>query len=125
MVYNRPIWRITEMLARRKSPRRSQRSPRAAEASIFGESLDEHVELARRTRLEGGSVEDVLTALRAGGASQATSLAAIREVESGTLGEWKQILDQSETWADQRASNETLRDEVIEAVEEPDSDDPR
>lgn len=118
------------MLARRKSARQSQRSPRAAQVSIFGEGFDAHVELVRRIRSEGGSVEDVLTTLRADGVSQAISLAAVREVEGGTLGEWKQVLDQSEAWADQRARNEGLRNELIEAVEEWDdhhtgSDDPR
>lgn len=59
----------------------------------------------------------MLSALRADGVSQAVSLLVLRRLEGGRLGEWKEVLDKSETWADLRDRNEALRKEAVEVVE--------
>jgi ribosomal protein L7/L12 len=65
-------------------------------------------------------IDDVLAELRSRGASIGESLKVIREVEHLTLGEAKVVVDESRAWADQRTSNDALRDEVIRAFGESD-----
>ncbi|MDY7096367.1 MAG: hypothetical protein SX243_25610 [Acidobacteriota bacterium] len=75
------------------------------------------VDLASRKRREGCSLEEVLASLRSAGATMVDSLKVVREVEGVRLGQAKEIVDSSATWADMRESNERLRSLVVKALE--------
>lgn len=80
--------------------------------------FDQLCGLGTAMRHAGASVETVLLALRAEGASQGSSLRVLRAVEGGTIGEWKSVVDGSPVWADHQASNEMWRKGLIDAVDE-------
>ena len=82
--------------------------------------MEDLVPLARRLRASGVGIDGVLAELRSRGASVVESLKVIREVEHLTLGEAKVVVDESRAWADRRASNDALRDQVTRAFEESD-----
>jgi ribosomal protein L7/L12 len=75
-----------------------------------------YVAIARRVRQEGRDLDGVLEELRAAGASMADSVKAIREVDGVSVGEAKRLIDASHVYADWRASNEVLRDELETAL---------
>jgi hypothetical protein len=85
--------------------------------------FDDFCTMASDMRANEASLEEVLSALRAAGASQLESHKVIWSVEGGRLGDWKQLVTDSPTWADRRAGNQALRHELVEALaEEADTD---
>lgn len=79
--------------------------------------FEQLVELARVMRVAGASIESVLIALRSEGASQGSSLRALREAEGGSIGHWKAVVDSSRTWADRSESNETWRRQLLKVLD--------
>jgi ribosomal protein L7/L12 len=80
--------------------------------------FDEALCLARDMKEQGIEREKILARLRASGATIIDSLKVIRQIESVSLTEAKNIVDSSETWADKRAANERVRRALIQALEE-------
>jgi hypothetical protein len=75
-------------------------------------------ELALQLRREGHGLDDVLGRLRADGADVSESLKVIRSIEGVSLGQAKEIVDASTTWADRFSSNDEMRAVAIEAIQE-------
>lgn len=76
------------------------------------------VDLAKKQRRKGSSVEEVLASLRSEGATIVDSVKVVREVEGVRLGRAKEIVDSSDTWADVRESNERVRSLAMQSLEE-------
>jgi ribosomal protein L7/L12 len=89
--------------------------------STRGERL---LDVAHQVRADGQDLERVLAALRDAGATMIDSVKIVRELESVPLGEAKQILDSSTTWADERAQHDELRRMAVEALDDPSPDVP-
>jgi hypothetical protein len=77
---------------------------------------EEAVELARTLRSQGSSVEDVLSRLRGAGATIIESIKVVRQVEHVRLGDAKEIVHVSDTWADVREANDELHRLALEAL---------
>jgi len=76
------------------------------------------IDLAKKRRRKGSSVEEVLASLRSEGATIVDCLKVVREVEGVRLGRAKEIVDSSDTWADVRESNERVRSLAMQALDE-------
>lgn len=83
---------------------------------------DEFVQMVREATDGGASVELALQMLRTAGASQIDTAKAIREGLGVDLGEAKELIDRSDTWADRREVNNALRDIAAQAIDDERSD---
>jgi len=79
--------------------------------------MDDRVDVARRLRLSGVEMNDVLIELRSRGASIVDCVKIVRAVERVDLGRAKVIVDDSPAWADVRSANNSLRQDAVEAFE--------
>jgi hypothetical protein len=78
--------------------------------------IEEALKEALDMQEQGSSSEEILTRLRAGGASAMVSLKVIRKIECVTIPEAKEIIDSSATWADMREVHEHIRGTLIRAA---------
>jgi ribosomal protein L7/L12 len=76
---------------------------------------DEETRLLWQSR---SGMENFLRELRSRGARQIESIKAVRELAVMSLGEAKEIVHFSQTWADTREASEDLHEAAYEALEE-------
>lgn len=84
--------------------------------------MSDLVERAKRVRLGGGDIDDVLTALRRDGATMIESVKVVRELESLPLEKAKEVVDASTTWNDRHSMNDRLREVAINALQDESED---
>ncbi len=70
----------------------------------------------RELRATGSNREDILRALRNGGASKVDSIGVIVELERLSLADAKQIVDSSPVWHDLKARDDQLRRDLSTAL---------
>ena len=82
--------------------------------------LEEMIAFSAQRRSAGDSIEQVLAMLRERGATIADSLKVVRSVEGIQLGQAKEVVDTSKTWADLREPTQDIRSAALEALESED-----
>ena len=82
--------------------------------------LEKMIELSTQRRRAGDSVEQMLALLREQGATISDSLKVVRSVEGIRLGQAKEIVDTSKTWADFHEPSEKVRSIALQALESED-----
>lgn len=90
---------------------------RRCEAWLSTRALRRLEDVARGLRADGVDVDEVLTRLRAQGASIVDCVKLVRVVDCVPLGEAKVVVDRSTAWASHREGNRRLRSAMVQEAQ--------